>query len=306
MAAQSPPEMPGIHAGSLRSGDQSGLPASEHWDIVIGPSRSGPAVNFREVWRYRDLLLMFVRRDFVAFYKQTVLGPLLFFVQPIVMAGIFMFIFGSLAGLSTDGLPQPVFYLTGILCWSYFADCLVKTSTVFRDNAHIFGKIYFPRLIMPLSVAASSLARFVAQAVLLAAVAAFFAARGAGFAPSWYVLAVPLLIALIAAQGLGLGLIVSALTTKYRDLAIFLSFGVQLLMYATPVVYPLSALSGTVATVVALNPMAPIIEGMRKGLFGQGTFDLGSLGYAVGASALFLAVGILTYNRVERDFVDTL
>ena len=276
------------------------------WDIVIGPGTAPLRRSLRELWRYRDLLLLLVRRDFVAFYKQTVLGPAWFFLQPIFAVGVFMLVFGNIAGLSTDGLPQPLFYLTGFICWSYFAECLTKTATVFRDNAHIFGKIYFPRLIVPLSLVVSNLARFGAQFLLLLVLMAYYALTQASFAPSRWLLALPLLIACMAGLGLGLGLVVSALTTKYRDLAILLTFGVQLLMYATPVVYPLSALGGTMAAVVGLNPMTPVIEGMRLALLGSGTFGIGSLAYAVGGALVLLGLGLATHSRVERDFVDTI
>lgn len=295
-----PPEHAGLRYAPAAEAD------AEHWDVILGEGKSSIRSSVAELWRYRDLLLLLVRRDFVAFYKQTVLGPVWFFIQPIFTIGIFTFIFGNLAGLSTDGLPQPLFYLTGLICWSYFSDCVTKTTTVFRDNAAIFGKIYFPRMIIPLSLVVSNLARFGAQFLLLLLMMGYYVATSVNVGPTMWIFALPLLLLCVAGQGLGLGLIVSALTTKYRDLAIMQSFGVQLLMYATPVVYPLSSLSRGVGTIVEMNPMTPVVEGFRLGLLGKGTFDLGSLAYAVGATLLILAFGLTAYSRVERTFVDTI
>jgi lipopolysaccharide transport system permease protein len=214
---------------------------TEQWDLVIEGRSSLFDLKFREVWHYRDLLLMFVKRDFVSFYKQTILGPLWFFIQPLFTTIIFTFVFGNLAGLSTDGLPQPLFYLAGITAWNYFADCITKTSTVFKDNANIFGKVYFPRLIMPLSIVTSNLVRFGLQMLLFLAVMGYFAIVGAEFHITPAILLFPLLVLLMALLGLGLGLIITAMTAKYRDLSFLVTFGVQLMMYMTTVIFPLSA-----------------------------------------------------------------
>jgi len=195
--------------------------AIKEWDLVIEPQHSLLDLNLKDVWRYRDLLWLLVKRDFVSFYKQTILGPLWFFIQPLFTTIIFTFIFGNLAGLSTDGLPQPLFYMAGITAWNYFADCLTKTSTVFKDNANIFGKVYFPRLIMPLSIVVSNLVRFGVQMLLFFLMLAYYAYTGGSFTPNAYVLLSPMLILLMALLGLGLGLVITALTTKYRDLAFF-------------------------------------------------------------------------------------
>jgi len=247
-----------------------------------------------------------VKRDFVAFYKQTILGPIWFFIQPLFSMGIYSYIFGNLAGLSTDKIPAPLFYLAGITAWTYFSECLTKTATVFRDNSNIFGKVYFPRLIMPLSLVVSNLVRFGVQLLLLIIIMLYYYFKGGQFTLSIYIFVFPILIVLMAALGLGLGMIVSALTTKYRDLAMLLAFGVQLLMYATTVVYPLSSVTGTARKFIEFNPMTSIIEGFRKGLFGQGSFDMYSLLYASIITLIVLLFGTLIFNKVERNFVDTI
>jgi len=245
--------------------------ALKEWDLVIEPQSSLLQLNLKDVWRYRDLLWLLVKRDFVSFYKQTILGPLWFFIQPLFTTIIFTFIFGNLAGLSTDGLPQPLFYMAGITAWNYFADCLTKTSTVFRDNANIFGKVYFPRLIMPLSIVVSNLVRFGVQMLLFFMMIGYYAFTGADFHLNAYVLLFPILVLMMALLGLGLGLIITALTTKYRDLAFLITFGVQLMMYATTVIYPLSAAPAAYKWVIELNPMTGIIEAFRYGFLGEGS-----------------------------------
>jgi lipopolysaccharide transport system permease protein len=220
---------------------------------------------------------------------------------------MFTFVFGTLAGFSADGLPQPLFYLAGITAWNYFSDCLTKTSTVFKDNAHIFGKVYFPRLIMPLSIVVSNLARFGIQFLLfLLVMAYYYFFKADKFNPSWAILLFPLVVILMAALGLGAGMIVSALTTKYRDLAFLLTFGIQLLMYATTVIYPLSAVSEKYKWIIIANPMTPLIETFRYGFLGKGSFSAESLGYSIVVSFVLLFVGIIIFNRVEKNFVDTI
>lgn len=278
----------------------------EDWDLVIEPQSNLLDLKLKEVWRYRDLLVLFVRRDIVSFYKQTILGPLWFFIQPIFTTIVFIFIFGNLAGLSTDGLPQPLFYLAGITSWNYFADCLNKTSTVFRDNSAIFGKVYFPRIVMPLSIVLSNLLRYGIQMLLFLAALIYYLISGLTISLDFHLLLFPVFIITMAMQGLGLGMIVSALTTKYRDLAFLLTFGVQLLMYATTVIYPLSSLSGKLYYLVAINPMTFVIEGIRKSLLGIGVFDSYTLAYTIISSSLILLFGLLIFNKVEKDFVDTI
>jgi len=265
-------------------------------------------LKLNEVWAYRDLLLLLVRRDFVSFYKQTILGPLWFFIQPLFTTIIFTFIFGNLAGISTDGLPKPLFYMAGITAWNYFADCLTKTSTVFRDNAGIFGKVYFPRLIMPLSIVVSNLVRFGVQMLLFVLMMAYYYFSGATFQVTWAIGLFPVIVLLMALLGLGTGMIISAMTTKYRDLAFLVGFGVQLLMYATTVIYPLSTALDKYpeyAWIIEYNPMTPIIETFRYGFLGEGSFSWGSLGYACGVTFALLLFGIVIFNKVERNFVDT-
>jgi lipopolysaccharide transport system permease protein len=276
------------------------------WDLVIEPHSSLFSLNLKDVWRYRDLLGLLVRRDFVSFYKQTILGPLWFFIQPLFTTITFTFIFGNLAGISTDGLPQPLFYMSGIVAWNYFADCLTKTSSVFRDNAGIFGKVYFPRLIMPLSIVASNLVKLSIQLLMFLILFFYFIIK-MEFNPqiSFNLFLFPLLLLLMAGLGLGLGMIISALTTKYRDLTFLISFGVQLFMYATPVIYPLSAAPEKYKYIIALNPMSPIIEGIRYSLLGKGAFSLESLLYVIMVTSFILIAGIVIFNRVEKNFVDT-
>ena len=265
-------------------------------------------LKLNEIWAYRDLLWLLVRRDFVSFYKQTILGPLWFFIQPLFTTIIFTFIFGNLAGISTDGLPKPLFYLAGITAWNYFADCLIKTSTVFRDNAGIFGKVYFPRLIVPLSIVLSNLVRFGVQMILFLVLMAYYYFSGSSFQPSWAIALFPPLVLLMALLGLGAGMIISAMTTKYRDLAFLVSFGVQLLMYATTVIYPLSTALEKYpkyAWIIKYNPMTPILETFRFGFLGEGSFSWGSIGYVTGITLGILACGVVIFNKVERNFVDT-
>lgn len=276
------------------------------WTTILRPHRSVFYLPWRDLWAYRDLLWLFVRRDFVSVYKQTILGPLWFFIQPVFTMLVFMFAFGRLAGLSTDGLPQPLFYLAGITCWNYFADCLTKTSTVFRDNAAIFGKVYFPRLITPLSIIISSLIRFGVQMLLFSAVLLWYLAQGAAVHVRVEALfLLPLAVLLMALLGLGLGLIVTALTTKYRDLSFLLVFGVQLLMYGTTVIYPLSAAPESIRWVIELHPMTGVIEMFRFAFLGQGTLTLALLGYSVGFALVVMVAGALIFNKAERQFIDT-
>lgn len=282
---------------------------NESWDLVIEGKTALFDVNFKDLWRYRDLLLLFVKRDFVSFYKQTILGPLWFFIQPIFTTLVYTFVFGNLAGISTDGLPQQLFYLTGITSWNYFADCLNKTSTVFKDNANIFGKVYFPRLIMPLSFVVSNLVRFGVQLILLFIMIVyynFFSTLGNSFHFTYAIFFFPFLVLLMALLGLGLGLIITAVTTKYKDLTFLITFGVQLLMYATTVIYPLSAAPLAYKKYIELNPMTGIIEGFRFAFLGKGEFTIGSIGYSTIFTMIVLVVGILIFNKTEKNFVDTI
>ena len=281
----------------------------DDWDLVIKGHSSLFDLKFADLWRYRDLLRMFVKRDFISFYKQTVLGPLWFFIQPIFTTLVYTFIFGNLANIGTDGLPKPLFYLCGITAWNYFSECLTKTSTVFRDNANIFGKVYFPRLIMPLSIVVSNLVRFSVQMLLLLSMMAYYTYKGADFHVTGALLLFPVLIILMALLGLGTGLIITAMTTKYRDLTFLVQFGVQLLMYGTTVIYPLSEARekfADMAWIVKLNPMTGIIEAFRYAFLGEGVFTFASLGYSALVTLTILFFGILIFNKTERSFVDTI
>jgi lipopolysaccharide transport system permease protein len=277
------------------------------WDLIIKAKSPVLDLKIQDLWRYRDLLVVLVKRDFVSFYKQTVLGPLWFFIQPLFTTLVFAFVFGNLAKISTDGLPQFLFYLSGITAWNYFADCLTKTSSVFKDNATIFSKVYFPRLILPLSIVVSNLVRFGVQLLLLFFAMGYFSVTQ-GFALQFNValLLFPFLVALMALLGLGLGLIITALTAKYRDLTFLISFGVQLLMYGTTVIYPLSAAPVKYKYLIQLNPMTPIIEAFRYGFLGKGSFSSASLAYATGSTLLLLVIGLFMFTRTEKNFVDTI
>jgi len=282
-------------------------PKEEEWDAVIKPQSSLFNLRLDEVWRYRDLMLMFVRRDFVSQYKQTILGPIWFIIQPLLTTFAFLIVFGRIAKISTGvNIPQPLFYLSGIIVWSYFAECLIKTSTVFRDNASIFGKVYFPRLIMPLSIVTSNLIRFGVQLLLFIVVLLYYIIFE-NYSPNFssFIFLLPVLVIIMAILALSIGMIVSSLTTKYRDLAFLISFGVQLFMYATPIIYSLDSVSGKALSILKWNPVAPIVEGVRKGIFNQGHFSLGYLGYSIGVTFTLLILAIIIFNRVERSFVDT-
>lgn len=284
---------------------QTAIAEDQIWDLEVKPRNSLFTLNLKDVWNYRDLLWLLVRRDFVSFYKQTILGPLWFFIQPLLTTLTFTFIFGKMGGFSTDELPQPLFYMAGITAWNYFADCITKTSTVFRDNSNLFGKVYFPRLIMPLSIVVSNLIRFGVQFLLFVFVMSYYALKGAHFHMTSAVMLFPLIVILMAGLGLGSGMIISAMTTKYRDLAFLLTFGIQLLMYATTVIYPLSSTLPKYRILIEANPMTPLIETFRYGFLGKGSFSLISLCYATLITIALLFLGVIIFNKVEKNFVDT-
>jgi lipopolysaccharide transport system permease protein len=279
----------------------------QHKGIHVIETRNGLfSLRFKDLWEYRDLLLLLVKRDYITFYKQTVLGPFWFFLQPLLTTVMYMFIFGNLAKIPTDDLPQPLFYMTGIIAWNYFADCLTKTSGVFKDNANVFGKVYFPRLIIPLSIVLSNLARFGVQLILLIIFILYYAIfKHYHYEFNIYLLAFPILIILMALLGLALGLIISAMTTKYRDLTFLVTFGVQLFMYATPIIYPLKSAPLKLKHIISLNPLSPIVEGLRLGILGRGEFDISSLLYATGIIVVLTIIGVLIFNKTEKTFVDT-
>jgi lipopolysaccharide transport system permease protein len=277
----------------------------QEWDLEIKPQDGLINLHLKDIWNYRDLLWLLVRRDFVAFYKQTIFGPLWFFIQPIFTTILFTIIFNKMGGFGTDGIPAPLFYMCGTIAWNYFSECLIKTSTVFKDNVNIFGKVYFPRLIMPLSIVFSNLVRFGVQFLLFMILLLYYMFKGADLQPNGFVFLIPVIIALMALLGLGVGLMITAMTTKYRDLAFLVTFGVQLLMYATPIIYPLSSAPLKYRNIIALNPLSGLIETFRYGFIGKGHFYSGAFTYSIVATFVILIAGIIIFNRVEKSFVDT-
>ena len=276
----------------------------QQWTETIESNHSLFDLKLREVWRYRDLVYMFVMRDFVSSFKQTILGPVWFFINPILTTIVFVVVFGKIAGLSTDGLPQILFYLSGVTLWNYFSTSLTSASSVFTANAGIFGKVYFPRLVMPITIVISNLMRFGVQFLLFLLAWAFYLFKGA-IQPNVWLLATPFLVILMAAFAMGVGMIFSALTTKYRDLQMLLGFGVSLFMYATPVIYPLSALSGIWKKLAFYNPLTGIFECFKYGWMGSGDFSPSMLLVSSGIIFLLLAIGTVVFNKVEKGFMDT-
>ncbi|PZF72062.1 ABC transporter permease [Taibaiella soli] len=279
---------------------------NEHWTEIIEPKTSVFDLKLKDVWRYRDLLMLLVRRDFVATYKQTILGPIWFFLQPILTTITYVIIFANIAQISTDGLPPVLFYLAGTTMWNYFSECLNRTATVFKDNAAVFGKVYFPRLVMPLSIVLSNLVKLGIQMILFIAFWIFYLTKsGSNIHPNSTIALLPALILLMGGLGLGFGMIISALTTKYRDLVFLLTFGIQLLMYATPVIYPLSKIGPKYKWLILSNPMTSIIETFRYSFLGSGTFSWAYLGYSAAFTLVVLAFGTVIFNKVEKSFMDT-
>ena len=278
---------------------------TQEWESEIKSQDSIFSIDLKEVWHYRDLLLMFVKKDYVTFYKQTILGPIWFFVQPILTTVIYVLLFGQIAKLSTDGTPQIAFYLSGITIWNYFSEALTKTSTVFKDSAHIMGKVYFPRLIMPLSIIVSGLMKFAIQFALFIAVVLYFTFVKESIHPNIWILATPFLILLMAALSLGLGMVFSSLTTKYKDLVFLLTFGIQLFMYATPVVYSITSIPERFRWLVNINPLTGIFECFRYGFLGSGSFDPFSLVFSTIVTVVILMIGVVIFNKVEKSFMDT-
>lgn len=279
---------------------------TDDWTLIIRPKTRWFDLHLGDLWRYRDLVMLFVWRDFVSFYKQTILGPLWFVIQPLLTTLTFTVIFGNIAQLSTDGLPKILFYLSGITAWNYFSDCLLKTSETFTANSNLFGKVYFPRLAVPVSIVISNLIKFGIQLGLFLGFYFYFLGRGTAAHPTSALLLMPLLVLLMAGLGLGSGIIVSALTTRYRDLRFLVQFGTQLLMYSTPVIYPLSKLPAEYRWIMLANPMTPVIETFRYAFLGTGTFSWNLLGISAAVTLLILAAGVLLFNKVERTFMDTI
>jgi lipopolysaccharide transport system permease protein len=278
---------------------------TENWDLIITPRKKWYDLQLTDVWRYRDLIALFVRRDFVSRYKQTILGPLWLIIQPIMNSLVFTVIFGNIARLPTDGLPQIIFYMSGTVLWHYFSNCLTGTSNTFIQNAHLFGKVYFPRLVMPISLVISNLITLAIQFTLFLSFWLFFYLSGANIQFTLWALALPLLILLMAGLGLGFGIIISSMTTKYRDLTYLVSFGVSLWMYATPVIYPVSSIPEQWRWVANVNPITPLIETFRAGFLGAGDASWARLGYSAAFMVLVMFIGVIIFNRVEKTFIDT-
>jgi lipopolysaccharide transport system permease protein len=278
---------------------------SADWDLLIKPKKGLFDIDLEALWRYRDLIALFVRRDFVSRYKQTILGPLWFVIQPILTTIMFAIVFSRIAKISTDGLPPILFYMSGTVAWTYFSTCLNSTSNTFITNANIFGKVYFPRLTVPISIVISTLIQFFIQFSLLIAVIVFYLFKGVSIHINGYLLLLPFLILLMALMGLGFGIVISSLTTKYRDLTQLISFGVQLWMYATPIVYPLSSIPEKYRAIVLLNPLTSVIETFRFALLGSGTFNPFQLLYSTVFAFARVIIGIFLFNRVEKTFIDT-
>ena len=277
------------------------------WTTEICPKDNLLSVDFKEIWRYRDLMMLFVKRNIITQYKQTILGPLWYVIQPLMTTIMYMVVFGGIAKISTDGLPQPLFYLAGISFWQYFSDCLTKTSNTFVNNASIFGKVYFPRLVTPLSDVISNLVRFGIQFGLFLVVYAYYALfTDVQIHTNWYALLFPVLVLMLAGLALGFGILFSSMTTKYRDLQLLLGFFVSLWMYATPVIYPLSTINNeTLRLVMQLNPLTGIVEFFKYGMLGVGNHEWWMLGYSFGFMVVLLAIGIVVFNKVQKSFMDT-
>lgn len=275
------------------------------WDLVITPQRGLLDIRLREIQEYLDLLFLFVKRDIVVVYKQTIFGPIWYFVQPLLTMIVYIIVFTRIARIPTDGIPPPVFYLAGIIMWNYFHDCFMHTSDVFYQNAALFGKIYFPRIITPLSKVISRLIQFLIQIGLFMLVLAWYLHKGMDIRPGLEIILVPFLVLLMAILGMGSGMIFSALTAKYRDLKFLVTFGIQLLMYATPVIYPMSIIPEKYKAFILWNPMAHIIEGFKFAVLGTGDVTVSSMLYTTTVTMVVLLVGIIIFNKTEQTFADT-
>jgi lipopolysaccharide transport system permease protein len=278
----------------------------DQWDLEIKPHTSLFRLNYGEVWKYRDLVWLFVRRDFVAQYKQTILGPLWHVIQPLFTTAMFVLIFSRIANIPTDGINPILFYMAGITIWNYFSTCLLSTSSTFVSNASIFGKVYFPRLVIPLSIVLSNILKFAIQFALLLILIVWYQFHGYHIHITWSWFLIPVLLAIMALMSLGLGIIISSYTTKYRDLSVLLQFAIQLAMYATPIAYPLSYLQGkSYSWLININPLTPVVEGFKYIIFGRGTITAPSIAYSICFTIAVLLLGSMIFNRAEKTFMDT-
>lgn len=278
---------------------------AEHWDISITSSRRGLDINLAELWRYKDLLAMFVKKDIITVYKQTILGPIWFLIQPLFTTLIYVVIFGQMAKLSTDGVPKVLFYMGSVTLWNYFSETLSVTSKTFSENATVFGKVYFPRLILPLSKVASGVLKLMIQLGLFLVVWLYYILVEQTVTPNWHVVYFPALLLVFAAMGLGFGIVITSLTTKYRDLSFLIVFGIQLLMYATPVIYPLSLAPKDKQIWLWLNPLTSLFEAFKFAFLGHGVFSYFWLAYSAVFTAVLLFIGVIIFNKVEKKFIDT-
>lgn len=279
---------------------------TEQWDLIIKPKNGWFDIDLRELWRYRDLISMFIMRDFVTVYKQTILGPLWYIIQPLFTTVVFTIIFGKVAKISTDSLPPFLFYMSGNVVWGYFAATLTSTSNTFNSNAHIFGKVYFPRLTVPLATVLVNFLQFFIQLALFLAFYLYFYLAGAPVQPTAWLLLLPLLMVQMALLCLGLGILLSSMTTKYKDLRFAMTFLIQLWMYATPVVYPLSQIPDWLLPWYVLNPMVAIVESFRRMFFGTSAVQLSQIGLSWLMTLFILFIGVVLFSRIEKTFTDTI
>lgn len=275
------------------------------WTLIIKPRKRWFDINLNALWRYRDLYRMYVRRDIVTEYKQTILGPLWYLIQPLLTTIMYMFVFGGLAGISTDGAPQPLFYMSGIMLWNYFNSAFSVSSNVFTANASVFGKVWFPRLVVPLAGITSNLLKMLIQLVLFVIMYVGYLIAGTELHVTWSILLFPYLVLLLAFHAMSMGLIISSLTTKYHDLKYLVSFGMQLFMYATPIIYPLSLAPGKYRFLLELNPLTPIFEAFKYSCLGCGSLSWGGLLYSTLFMLIMLFLSVIVFSRVERNFMDT-
>ncbi len=275
------------------------------WKTEITSKANIFRIDFQELWRYRDLCFMFIRKNYVTRYKQTVLGPVYMLLSPLLTSGLFSIIFGVVAGISTDGIPDFLFFMSGNIVWSLFTGCIFDNSNTFIGNAYIMGKVYFPRLVIPASNTLSKLLSSSVQFILFIILYIVFYLRGFHFYPNWWLLSIPLLLLSLSAMGVGLGLILSALTVKYRDFNIMLSFGLNLFMYLSPVIFPVSSLPGIWKNIAMINPVAAVIETLRYAFFGMGIISIPSMLFCIVTTIIILFIGVVLFNKVEKTFIDT-
>jgi len=284
--------------------NQVNVQADQQWTEIIEPKGKWYDLKLKELWHYRDLIAIFIHRDVVSVYKQTILGPVWFLLGPLMTVFIYTFVFGKVAKLSTDGIPAPLFYLAGTTLWNYFSNCFSGASATFTANTHLFGKVYFPRLAVPISLILSNLVKLAIQFLVFIIFWAYYWFSGC-ISPNIYILLLPVIVLLMALFSLGAGIIISSLSTKYRDLTFFMPFAISILMYATPIIYPSSALPGAYKIVATLNPIAHLIEAFRFAFTGAGSFSWWGIGYSFVFTVVVLLFGIFIFNRVERTFIDT-